>query len=176
MSEYLKIEACKTYFITITIVDWVDLFTRECYVNILLDSIIYCQKYKGLEVYCYVIMPSHAHFILGCDGKLSNILRDLKEHTSKKIIAEIYENKQESRREWLLDKFSNGVNSKTGKQSYRLWQEGNHPIMLYSDKFITQKQNYIHMNPVESGIVSQPQHYRLSSASDESPIKVSLLR
>lgn len=57
MSEFLKIEDGKTYFITMTIVDWVDLFTRECYVNILIDSVKYCQNNKGLEVYSYVIMP-----------------------------------------------------------------------------------------------------------------------
>lgn len=176
MSEFLKIEEGKNYFITMTIVDWVDLFTRECYVNILIDSIKYCQQHKGLEVYSYVIMPSHAHFIVGSEGSLSNILRDLKEHTSKQIIAEIIENKQESRREWLLDKFSNGLSVKTQKMSYRVWQEGNHPELLYSDKFITQKENYIHMNPVEAGIVSQPHYYRLSSASDESPIKVLPIR
>ena len=90
MSEFLKIEEGKNYFITMTIVDWVDLFTRECYVNILIDSIKYCQKHKGLEVYSYVIMPSHAHFIVGSEGSLSNILRDLKEHTSKQIIVEIF--------------------------------------------------------------------------------------
>ncbi len=43
-------------------------------------------------------------------------------------------------------------------------------------KFITQKENYIDMNSIVAGIVSQPQHYRLSSASDESPIKVIPLR
>lgn len=109
MSEFLKIEEGKNYFITMTIVDWVDLFTRECYVNILIDSIKYYQKHKGLEVYSYVIMPSHAHFIVGSQGNLSNVLRVLKEHTSKQIIAEIIENNQESRHEWLLDKFSIGV-------------------------------------------------------------------
>lgn len=176
MSEFLKIEEGKTYFITMTIVDWVDLFTRECYVNILIDSIRYCQKNKGLEVYSYVIMPSHAHFIVGSAGNLSNILRDLKEHTSKQIVTEIIENKQESRREWLLEKFGIGKSVKTNKIIYRVWQEGNHPELLYSDKFITQKENYIHMNPVVAGIVSQPNYYRLSSASDESPIKVLPLR
>lgn len=176
MSEFLKIEDGKAYFITMTIVDWVDLFTRECYVNILIDSVKYCQKNKGLDVYSYVIMPSHTHFIVGCNGNLSNILRDMKEHTSKIIIQEIQENNQESRKKWLLEKFENGISSKTGKQSYRVWQAGNHPEELYSDKFITQTENYIHMNPVVAGIVSQPQHYRLSSASDESPIKVLPLR
>jgi putative transposase len=176
MSEFLKIEKGKNYFITMTISDWVDLFTRECYVNILIDSIKYCQEKKGLEVYSYVIMPSHAHFIFGSEGNLSNILRDLKEHTSKQIIAEINENTQESRREWLLKKFSIGESVTTQKMKYKVWQEGNHPEVLYSDKFITQKENYIHLNPVIAGIVSQPHYYRLSSASDESPIKVLPLR
>lgn len=176
MSEFLKIEDGKTYFITMTIVDWVDLFTRECYVNILIDSVKYCQNNKGLEVYSYVIMPSHAHFIVSSAGNLSHILRDLKEHTSKQIIEEITANKQESRREWLMEKFTIGQNTKTGKQAFRVWIPGNHPEELYSDKFITQKENYIHMNPVVAGIVSQPQYYRLSSASDESPIKVLPLR
>ena len=33
MSEYLKIEDNKTYFITFTVIEWIDLFTRECYIN-----------------------------------------------------------------------------------------------------------------------------------------------
>jgi REP element-mobilizing transposase RayT len=174
MSEYLKIEEGKPYFITYTLVDWIDLFTRECYVNILVDSIRYCQQQKGLEVYAYVIMPSHVHMIARCEGKLSNILRDMKEHTSKMIIRELLENPQESRREWLLEKFT--ISEQDQKRQYRVWQAGNHPEELYSDRFIDQKEKYIHMNPVEVGIVSRPEHYRLSSASDESPIKVLSLR
>lgn len=174
MSEYLKIEEGKPYFITFTTVDWIDLFTRECYVNILVDSIRYCQQQKGLEVYAYVIMPSHVHMIARCEGKLSNILRDMKEHTSKMIIRELLENPQESRREWLLEKFT--ISEQNQKRRYRVWQAGNHPEELYSDRFIDQKEKYIHMNPVEVGIVSRPEHYRLSSASDESPIKILSLR
>jgi hypothetical protein len=79
-------------------------------------------------------------------------------------------NPHESRKEWLIECFS-----KAGKESqnkFRFWQPGNYPVELYSDKFITQKINYIHMNPVETGLVSKPEHYRLSSASEDSPIKV----
>ena len=174
MSEYLKMEEGKPYFLTFTIVEWIDLFTRECYVNILLDSIIYCQQHKELELYSYVIMPSHVHMIARCEGKLSNILRDMKEHTSKMIIRELLEHRQESRREWLLEKFT--IKRIGEKTRYKVWQEGNHPEELYSDRFISQKESYIHMNPVEAGIVSRPEHYRLSSASNESPIKVLDLR
>jgi putative transposase len=174
MSEYLKIETGKPYFLTFTIVEWIDLFTRECYVSIVLDSIKYCQTHKGLEVYAYVIMPSHIHMIARCEGNLSHVLRDLKEHTSKLIVREVYENPHESRREWLLEKFT--ILGNEQKKRYKVWQEGNHPEELYSDRFIDQKQRYIHMNPVETGMVSRPEHYRLSSASEDSPIKVLPLR
>jgi hypothetical protein len=110
--------------------------------------------------------------IIGSQGKLSDILRDMKEHTAKLCLKEIKENPQESRREWLLDKFTILKKQKDDKISYRVWQEGNHPEELYSLAFISQKENYIHMNPVTSGIVSKPCYYRLSSASDDSPIKV----
>jgi putative transposase len=174
MSEYLKMEEGKPYFITFTIVDWIDLFTRPCYVNILLDSIKYCQQQKGLEVYAYVIMHSHVHMIAACEGKLSNILRDMKEHTSKMIIQEIYENPQESRREWLLEKFR--IQDNAEKKKYRVWQAGNHPEELYSDRFIAQKERYIHMNPVEAGFVTKPEFYTWCSASEDSPIRVLSLR
>ncbi|MES2688903.1 MAG: transposase, partial [Bacteroidota bacterium] len=63
MSEFLKIEAGKCYFITFTVIDWLDIFLREEYANILIASITHCQKNKGLEIYAYCIMPSHVHMI-----------------------------------------------------------------------------------------------------------------
>lgn len=37
---------------------------------------------------------------------------------------------------------------------------------LISNHFMQQKLDYIHNNPVEAGIVSIPEHYLFSSASD----------
>ena len=42
----------------------------------------------------------------------------------------------------------------------------NHPVELYSNKFIWQKLNYIHNNPVRSGLVKFPEEYRYSSAAN----------
>jgi len=47
------------YFFTMTVVDWVDVFTRRLYSDIIIDSIRHCQETRGLVVYAYVIMPSH---------------------------------------------------------------------------------------------------------------------
>lgn len=173
MSEFLKTEEGKTYFVTFAVVDWIDVFTRETYVDILVNSIKYCQKEKGLLLYAYCIMPSHVHLIASAkQGTLGNLLRDMKGFTARSILNEIKENGRESRREWLLDAFKKAGNKLGKKQEYQFWQHGNHPEELYSTKFIEQKERYIHMNPVEMGLVSFPEHYRLSSASNESPLKV----
>lgn len=67
------------YFITLTIVDWVDIFTRRIYFDLIIDNLSYCQNQKGLEVFEYVIMTNHVHMICrGKDKPLSDILLTLK--------------------------------------------------------------------------------------------------
>lgn len=173
MSEFLKIEAEKCYFVTFTVVDWLDIFLREEYANILIDSIRYCQKHKGLELYAYVIMPSHVHMIAAAkEGNLGEILRDMKKHTAKAIVKAIEENPGESKRELFIAHFYKAGKESKRHTNFQFWEETNHPVELYSDKFIIQKETYIHMNPVEMGLVSKPEHYRYSSACEESPVKI----
>lgn len=118
-------------------------------------------------------MPSHIHFISYSEnGKLSNILRDLKAFTAKQLIKAIEENPQESRREWMLNKFEYYRGKSPQKQKMQFWKHDNHPFFLYSNKLIQQKVDYIHYNPVEAGFVNQPQEWRLSSANEQSPIKL----
>src|SRR6185369_14258992 len=108
MSEKYKINNPKgIYFFTMTVVDWVDVFTRKDYAETILDSIRYCQKEKGLVVHAYVIMPSHVHMIASTkDGQdLSPIIRDMKKFTSTSIVKQIQEI-NESRREWMLYRFA----------------------------------------------------------------------
>lgn len=172
MSEFLKMEEGKCYFLTMTVTDWLDVFLRKEYVNILLDSIRYCQQHKGLEIYAYCIMPSHIHMIASAEGRLGEILRDMKKFTSKAITKAIEENPRESKRQLFLECFTKAADKSRRHKNYCFWRETNHPVLLYSDKFIMQKERYIHMNPVKAGMVSRPEYYRLSSASDESPLKI----
>ena len=59
------------YFITCTVHQWADVFTRREYADILLDSIRFCQQRKGLLVHCWVLM-SNQHMIVSSDqGRLS---------------------------------------------------------------------------------------------------------
>jgi REP element-mobilizing transposase RayT len=91
-----------SYFLTLQVVDWIDIFSRKVYRDIILDSLDYCRKNKGLQIWAYVIMTNHIHCILSAEnGNLSDIIRDFKRHTASKILAEIQES-PESRKDWML--------------------------------------------------------------------------
>ena len=176
MSENYKINQDGLYFVSMSVVGWLDIFTRRMYQNLLIDSIIFCQQNKDLKMYCYCVMPSHVHFIAYSEnGNLSNILRDMKSHTAKSIIKAIKENIQESRKEYLLNQFRYYGRISPQKQTMQFWQHSNHAFYLYSNKMIDQKVDYIHNNPIEAGFVNEPQEWRLSSANENSPLKMELL-
>lgn len=91
------------YFITCTVHQWIDVFTREVYKKILLDSIMHCQENKGLQVYGWVLMTNHIHMIISSNkNKLTDIIRDFKKYTATKIVDAIANNSTESRKNWLL--------------------------------------------------------------------------
>ena len=164
-TKYKATEKDVAYFITITTVGWIDVFTRLRQKYVIINALKYCQQHKSLEIYAYCIMPSHIHLLCKADENdlLSNIIRDFKTFTSKKIIETIKEF-PESRREWLLEYFQKACVHLKRKQTYKVWQNGYHAEKIYSNKFIKQKINYIHNNPVVEKIVSNPEDYIFSSA------------
>lgn len=156
------------YFITTTVVDWMDIFTRSKYKHILLESLAYCQQQKGLRIYAWVLMSNHLHLIVsaGAEQPVADIIRDFKKFTSKRILAELEEDPQESRREWMLDRFRfAGANDKK-ITNYRFRQEGYHPEFICSHDFYRQKLDYIHDNPVRQEVVARQEEYLYSSAVD----------
>ena len=99
---YQILDQSQAYFLTFQVVGWADIFTRKVYRDIIIDSLSYCRKEKGLLIYAYVIMSNHMHVIFQSKtNRLSDSVRDFKRHTSKKILDELRSNKCESRREWL---------------------------------------------------------------------------
>jgi len=169
MSHYKIFDQHGLNFVTITVVDWVDVFIRKQYKDILLESLRHCQKEKGLLVYAYVIMSSHLHLIVEASSPeipLSDILRDFKKFTAKTILREIEQGGYESRKEWMLHRFAYRGHQASGNRQYQFWQSDNHPIDLYTLPVIAQKIRYIHENPVKEGWVQEAEHYPYSSASN----------
>ena len=158
----------KLYFVTFTVVEWIDLFTRQEYRDIFLESLKYCQSNKGLEVAAYCIMSSHVHLILGRNGdqKLEDIIRDLKKFTSVKFVEAMQSLSVESRKNWLLYHFRLAGKINANNSNFQIWQQHSHPIELNTQDKITRCLNYIHQNPVVSGLVLSPEEYLYSSAKN----------
>ncbi|WP_448702054.1 transposase [Mucilaginibacter sp. AW1-3] len=173
MSELRKANTDRPFFITLTVVGWIDVFIRADYCDEFLKSLEFCRKHKGLKVFAYCIMSSHIHMIVANDdNNLPNIIRDLKSYTAKSIIALIKSNIQESRKDWLLHLFQFNAKYHQQNSEYMFWQKTNHPIELYTSAVFDQKVDYIHHNPVESGTVNDEANYVYSSANPDSPFKV----
>ena len=164
MSTGYKIdEKDGAHFLTFQVVGWVDLFTRMDYRDVVIDSFNYCQQNKGLNLFAYVIMSNHIHLLAQSElSDLSGFIRDFKSFTSKRFV-EIMESSKESRSEWMKLIFEYHAKFK-GKQTHQIWTHENHAEHIYSQKFIEQKVQYIHNNPVRARIVEKPEDYLYSSA------------
>lgn len=169
----------KMHFVTFTIVDWVDVFSRKVYRDIFIDSLKFCRENKEMELFAYAVMSNHVHLIIRSrNGKLSDLIRDIKKFTAQKILKEIMTT-NESRKDWMLKRFEFSAKRNSKNSEYNFWQSGNHPEEIYSEKFMLTKLNYIHLNPVRAGIVAKASDYLYCSASNyvgkESLIEIDLV-
>jgi REP element-mobilizing transposase RayT len=157
----------KLYFISFAIVYWIDVFVREEYKKIIIESWQYCQANKGLEIYGWAIMPSHVHMIIGSSkNRLEDIVRDMKSHTSTQLKKAITEHIGESRKEWMLWMMKRAASKNSNNNDWQFWQQHNKPIELMSAEMFHQKLSYVHRNPVEAGFVQNEEDWLYSSARD----------
>ena len=157
----------KLHFISFAVVYWIDLFVRNEYREILIESWKYCQKEKDLEIYGWCIMTSHVHMIIGSRGRnLDKIVGEMKSFTSRSLRKEIRNNAAESRKEWLLWMMERAGKKNSNNTDWQLWQQHNHPVELLNKEMFFQKLEYIHQNPVEAGFVEKQEEYLYSSAKD----------
>lgn len=162
------------HFVTLTIIEWIDIFTKEIYFEKLIESLKFCQQNKGLEIYAYVFMTNHIHIMCRSSGDYSlvNILQSFKRHTTsvcKDLIS------KDSRK--YIKALINTSYYKKDTNRFQLWQDYNYPIPIESEKFLLIKLNYIHNNPVKKQYVLKPEDWVYSSArnyilKDDSIIRV----
>ena len=166
--KYLIVDQHACYFLTFTVIRWIDIFTRREYRDIIIESLDYCIKNKGLTLYAWIIMSNHIHLVgeMNHPQTMSAFIRDFKKFTSRKINKTII-TINESRRDWLLELFSSAA-EKTGRaKKSKIWKDDNHAIDLTNnDLDIMQRIDYLHENPVTAGWVDLPDHYLYSSAMD----------
>jgi len=154
------------HFVSFATVEWVDVFTRPSYKDVIIDSLKYCQQNKGMILYAWCLMTNHVHLLISSDGRnrQEEIIRDFKKFTSKKCLELIESNSNESRKNWMLWIFKSAGTKNINNTKHQFWRQDNHPIELDSNELMDQKLKYIHHNPVEEGIVDIPEEYLYSSA------------
>ncbi|MFH1265921.1 MAG: transposase [Planctomycetota bacterium] len=152
------------YFVTCSVVNWLPLFVQESYRRIILDSLAYIREHKGTELNAFVVMPTHFHAVLWPQEgvNLSNVLRDLKRHTSRSISREAGRRGDHE----YLHVFASARHGSRARDvsQYQVWQEGSHPEAIFSDDFARQKIEYIHNNLVKAELAGKPEDWLYSSA------------
>ena len=164
--KYKFHDSRKLYFISYAVINWIDVFIREEYRTIWLESIQFCQENKGLEVYAWCLMTSHVHMIIGSEiVLLEDIVRDFKKFSSKELRKSITENMEESRREWILWMCERAGKKNSNNTNFQFWQQNNKPLEIKDHKMFLECLNYIHNNPVAAGFVKDPEDWIYSSAA-----------
>nr|WP_208596347.1 hypothetical protein [Desulfovermiculus halophilus] len=140
-------------------VEWLPVFSQPEAVHIILDSWNYLRKNAGLQLYGYVILENHLHFIASSSNLDKDVYR-FKSYTARHIVDHLIT----TQRMGLLNLLRFGRKNHKADREYQLWQEGVHAEMIMSNKMMIQKLEYIHANPVKRGYVDLPEHWRYSSA------------
>lgn len=148
------------HFITLTVIEWIDIFTKPQYFQILEKTFIFCQKEWNLKIFAFVFMTNHIHFIVRSDNKnLSEVLSSFKRQTTNEIKKLI----KEDNRKYIL-RLINTSFSKKSSNNFHVWQNRNWPEPMKSQNRLIQKMNYIHNNPVKKRYVDYPEQWKYSSA------------
>lgn len=167
MTEIYKMHPRGLYFVTLTVVGGIDVFTRHEYCDLLVDNLNYSIESKRLRVYEYAILPSHLYMVAGVEqgkGNLAKALRDFKSNSAKHILRAIAEHPEEIRKEWLLRLFQFFANRYQHDSQHHFWQFGNQPIDL--EKILKKEQPMpsIREKLLKEKLIDDPGHYIYCSA------------
>lgn len=162
------------YFVTLNIVDWVDVFIRPVYKQIIVHSLNHFTEHKGLTVYAWCLMTNHLHLVAGAREGYSfpEIEKEFKIFTTQKIL-EAMAVEPAKRRKWMLARFENFSNAFGILKKFQLWQTCTNPVHISLNKSqqLIEFVGHIHSNPVRDRIVGSAEDYLYSSAKDYAGMK-----
>ena len=172
--ENPTIEQQACYYLTFNIVEWIDIFTRPVFKQIIVESLNYFIEKKGLIVYGWCLMTNHLHLIAQAkEGfSLQVLMNEFKKFTTK-IILEDIDAEPEVRRNWIMKKFEQAGRLLKLTDKFQVWQTESHSIYLELENTdrINDQLHFIHDNPVRDRIVTSAEDYVYSSARDYIGIK-----
>jgi REP element-mobilizing transposase RayT len=137
----------------------VPVFSCERACEFFIEALSETKTLLPLKLIGYVIMPDHTHLILNPLARdIRKVMNSLKSGSARKIIDWLRESNYVS----SLRKLALDVPQKR-RHTHSLWQKDFSSIDLWSPRFIQQKLNYIHLNPVRAGLCKHPAEWKWSS-------------
>jgi len=157
-NRYKFIYSDQTYFVTLTVLHWIPVFTRPATVEILFNSLRFLIS-DGLKIHAFVVLENHMHMVVQSHSIDRDISR-FKSFTAKQIISFLSVNRIKR----ILDQLAFYKKAHKTDRVYQFWEEGVHPEWIQNEQMMRQKIEYIHQNPVKRGYVDDAKHWRYSSA------------
>ncbi len=159
MKPRIRLEG-SAYYITSIIYGRLAVLTRPSFIIPLIDSLNFYRYQHQCKLIGYVIMPDHIHMILWpqTEANVSDFMRDFKRFTSGRLCRQAA---LENKKDWV-EAFDQ-AGKDTDKAAYKVWQDSFWEEVVFTEKFLQQKLNYLHMNPVRAKLVEEPQEYPYSS-------------
>ena len=127
-----------TFFVTTRLNTTQTTLNDEDAAQLTLDTLSFYRQRHEVEIYGFVVMPDHVHLVV-------------------KILPPV------TLPRWM-NRFKSYIARQLGKGP--IWQKGYWSEVIPSMKFLEQKLNYIHANPVRAGLVEEIEDYPWSSAQD----------
>jgi len=159
MELRVKRELDTFHYITSVTFNRVPIFRSEKACEIFVEQLGEVRDKFPYKLIGYVVMPDHFHLIVNLkDDDQSKFLLRLRGLSAGKIIAWLKKKNYVSSLEKLKLKFP-----QKRQHIYAVWQKKPLVVELYSHKFLRQKLNYIHLNPVRAGFCEHPAEWKWSS-------------
>ena len=160
-------EAC--YFLTLNVVDRIDVFTRPAYKQVIADALNHFVEIGQVSVYAWCLMTHHLHLLVKTpEGSgPAYFERDFKKYTTPEILKAI-EVEMDLRKDWMLQRFEDFGKSLKRIEKCHLWQNCSSPLYIDATQpnLLMARIEHIHENPIRERIVDLPEAYLFSSARD----------
>jgi putative transposase len=134
------------------------IFRTEALKQVLCSAWTEAKERHNILIFAYVIMPDHVHLLASADREMADILRLLNGIAARRIIEHLRQNGHEG----SLLKLRGGIRERNHRHS--VWQHHADSLQIFGEDTFCQKVDYIHLNPVQAGLVNGPLEYRYSSA------------
>lgn len=159
----IHVDPSHLYFITTSVNHNLHILKNDVLKRIVIDSLNAGRILGHYQLYAFVIMPNHIHFIIKCFEKYSpqSAIRELKKATALLILRQLKaENKQEVLSSLCI------TNPKSASHNYAIWKPEYQAQNIFSPSYLKQKLEYIHYNPTREQwkLVENPEDYIWSSA------------